>query len=439
VCFWVSCYISISFRLVVFQPLSNLCLHCNKKYQAMPWSNLSSRQSSYDGKSTVVLRGSPIATLPRISRNDSHEILGMPQIMSGIASVSRAIGEATGFTHAAETDNSNSVEKDGSLLSSEMKTHILEEVAQSRQKLHTAVLNMESGSQEWQEMQKSFRQTNTMTNFGLAMALQCQLIDKTVNSSCVDSSSAAHQRSDGRVLQYDTLSKTPEPGDHRNGGRCGSSPSLSLDSRRHLFKKESFKLIKTRSHHQLLAAQEQKEFRPRIGHMPSQLQDVLLTMGTKCHIKKTSKVSVTKKKDEQPSVAVAQNVVQPHPPRPEWRVVENFASRNHLIDRRSSWQSRLSSSRTSLSSMGLASFLGSRASANDDEMHTSSYEEETTSLKNRTFLPRTEGMQQAEESLLKKEARIVASQLFGSEEGDNSDSDNDDYGVFFSWPEETDH
>jgi hypothetical protein len=359
-------------------------------------------------------------------------LLGMPQIMSGIASVSRAIGEATGFKRAAETDNSNSVEKYGILLSSEMKTHILEEAAQSRQKLHTAVLNMESGSEEWQEMQKSFRQTNTITNFGLAMALQCQLIDKTVNSSCVDSSSAARQRSDGRVLQYDTMGNTPEPGNHRNIGRCGASPSLSLDSRRHMFKKEIFKLNKTRSHHQLRAAQEQKEFRPRIGHIPSQLQDVLVTMGTKSQLKK---------KDEQQSVAVANNVAQPHPP-PEWRVVENVASRNHLIDRRSSWQSRLSSSRTFLSSMGLASFFGPRASVNgSNERRTSSYEEGTTSLKNGTVLPRTKGTQQAEQSRLKEEAKVVTSQLFGSEEGDNSDidSDSDDYGVFLSWPEESHH
>jgi hypothetical protein len=107
-------------------------------------------------------------------------------------------------------------------------------------------------------MQKSFRQTNTMTNFGMSMVLQCQLIGKTVNPSCVDSSSVAHRRSDGRVLQYDTLTRIQqEPLNQRNGGRRGSAQPSS-DSRRHLFTKESFKLIKARSHHQLRAAQEQK-------------------------------------------------------------------------------------------------------------------------------------------------------------------------------------
>jgi hypothetical protein len=91
-----------------------------KTHHAMSWSNLSSRQSSYDEASAVVLRGTPIATLPRIPRND-----GMPQIMSGIASVSRAIGEATGFKRVAETDTNNYGEKDGSLLSADMKAHIL--------------------------------------------------------------------------------------------------------------------------------------------------------------------------------------------------------------------------------------------------------------------------------------------------------------------------
>jgi hypothetical protein len=350
----------------------------------MSWSNSPSRQSSYDGKSAVVLRGNPIATLPRIPRNDSQETLGMPQIMSGIASVSRAIGEATGFKRlAAETDNSNSVEKDGSQLSSEMIAHILEEAAQSRQKLHNAILNMESGSREWQKMQKSFRQTKTITHFGLAMALQCQLIDTTINSSCVDSSSVAHRRSDSST-----------------GGRCGSAPSLSLDSRRHLFKKEGFKLIKARSHQQLRAAQEKKQSRPRISRMP--------------HPK-----AVPTKKCEQRYVA--QYVVTQPPPHPEWRVVEKSASRHHLIETQSSWKSRLSSSMTSVSSMGLTSFARPHAGTNDKERHTPSYEEGRTIMKNGTFLPWTEGGKHSkEENSLKKAARVVASQLF------TVDSDNDD-------------
>jgi hypothetical protein len=69
--------------------------------------------------------------------------------MSGIASVSRAIGEATGMKCiAAVTDNKSDKPpvEDGSLLTAEMKAHILEEAAQSRQKLHNAGLNMKSGS-----------------------------------------------------------------------------------------------------------------------------------------------------------------------------------------------------------------------------------------------------------------------------------------------------
>jgi hypothetical protein len=136
--------------------------------------------------------------------------------------------------------------------------------------------------------------------------------------------------------------------------------------------------------------------------MTTQFQDVLVTIGTKSQHKDILK-AVPTEKVEQPSVA--QYVDQPTPP-PEWRVVEKSASHHNLIDRPPSRQSRLSSARTYVSSMGLASFSRPHAGANIQERHTSSYEEGTNSLKNGIFLPWTEGIQKAEEVRLEKEAKV---------------------------------
>jgi hypothetical protein len=172
-----------------------------------------------------------------------------------------------------------------------------------------------------------FRQSRTVTNSGLAMALHWHLIDTTVNSSSV-CSGKAHRQSDSRVHCDTHSTKTPQVprNQHSRGSRRGSVPLSLADSRRQLFQKERFKKIEARSHRQLRAAQEQHKLsRPLISQISTQFRNVLIKrVGTKGQDQRSPRLVSSKKYE--PSVATT---------RPEWRVVEW----------RSSWSARLSSSR----------------------------------------------------------------------------------------------
>jgi hypothetical protein len=121
----------------------------------------------------------------------------------------------------AQTNESNSE----SVLSSEMRSQILSKTEEARKKFHETVLNMEAGSQEWRQMQHVMRESKTITNVGLSMAMNCRFMDDFLDD-CMDNSKNADRTSSPRSTAPSSVSAS------------------DLDRRRHLIRRESLELIR---------------------------------------------------------------------------------------------------------------------------------------------------------------------------------------------------
>jgi hypothetical protein len=129
------------------------------------------------------------------------------------------------------------------LLSSEIISQILGKAEEARKNFHETVLNMEAGSEEWRQMQRSMRESKDITNGGLSMAMNCRFMDDSLKKyNDAAKSSSPRSSTTCRMVAHDDEEVT------REDETVSTAPSLvsapDLDHRRHLIRKESLKLIR---------------------------------------------------------------------------------------------------------------------------------------------------------------------------------------------------
>jgi hypothetical protein len=118
-------------------------------------------------------------------------------------------------------------------LTSEMKSNILREAAACRKSFHEDVVSMDTGSEEWRQMQLSLRQSKAITHAGLAMAMNCHFVDNSPLGHTGQVSKPADSEDNCAAKSRS------EPKNHR---RFSAPPEI--DSRRHLIRSESLTEIK---------------------------------------------------------------------------------------------------------------------------------------------------------------------------------------------------
>jgi hypothetical protein len=158
-------------------------------------------------------------------------------------------------------------------LTEEERNYLLQDIAKSRQALHESLLNMKVGSQEWKEIQQKMRASNTFTNEGATLALECHIVD---NCSFKQNQRIKHKEEHRHKNKTHNHSKQTSSTNtiktRKKNNDKSSSPDLEL--RGHLIGRESLRCLQTASAEQCAVAARarafQQQFRANNPRRPRQ-------------------------------------------------------------------------------------------------------------------------------------------------------------------------
>jgi hypothetical protein len=158
-------------------------------------------------------------------------------------------------------------------LTEEERNYMLQDIAKSRQALHESLLNMKVGSQEWKEIQQKMRASNTFTNEGATLAIECHVVD---NCSFKQQQRIKHKEEHQHKNKTHNHSKQSSSKNtiktREKIIKRSSSPNLEL--RGHLIGQESLRCLQKASAEQCAVAARtrafQKQFRNNNPRRPRQ-------------------------------------------------------------------------------------------------------------------------------------------------------------------------
>jgi hypothetical protein len=224
-----------------------MIMNLKNSQQTPLWCSSGSPRNSNDRRSTgpQILRGSAnslISIAPSETMRNSSATGNANGLKGMVTKAIRGLGGLTNTNIAGSrsslglqtTNQDSSSNGNGNgALTSEMKSNMLREAAACRKSFHEDVLGMDTGSEEWRQMQLSLRQSKAITHAGLVMAINCHF---------VDNSPLGHTRQVSKPADSEVNCAAKSRSEPKNHRRFSAPPEI--DSRRHLIRRESLTEIK---------------------------------------------------------------------------------------------------------------------------------------------------------------------------------------------------